>query len=350
MELIHGGDWAGFEMEYGTRPLDFSACISPLGLPEGARRAAREALADAERYPDPQCRALRQALAAHHGVPADSIVCGGGAADLIWRLCRTLRPRKAALFVPGFAEYERALAFEDCEIVRLPLPGDFRLTADAAALVPPDTELLFVCNPHNPTGLLAEQSALLSLLERCRARGMTLAVDECFLDFCADPAKHSLVGALAGTPELVILKAFTKTYAMAGLRLGYALCGRAALAERLCGCGQPWPVSVPAQAAGTAALQDECYVNQLRALVTAERRRLIRALEALGLRVIPGEANFLLFYAGDPNLADALRARGILLRDCRNFDGLTAGWYRTAVRTEEENDRLLTALREVLHG
>ena len=350
MELIHGGDWAGFEMEYGTRPLDFSASISPLGLPEGARRAARDALADAERYPDPLCRALRQALAAYHDVPADSIVCGGGAADLIWRLCRTLRPKKAALFVPGFAEYERALAFEDCEIARLPLPGDFRLTADAAALVPPDTELVFLCNPNNPTGLLAEQSALQALLELCRTRGMTLTVDECFLDFCADPAEHSLVGALAGTPGLVILKAFTKTCAMAGLRLGYALCGRAALAERLCGCGQPWPVSAPAQAAGVAALRDEEYVKRLRALITAERRRLIPALEALGLRVIPGEANFLLFYAGDPTLADALRARGILIRDCRSFDGLTAGWYRIAVRTGEENDRLLTALGEVLHG
>ena len=94
-------------------------------------------------------------------------------------------------------------------------------------------------------------------------------------------------------------------------------------------------------------MQDKCYVNQLRALVTAERRRLIRALESLGLRVIPGEANFLLFYAGDPTLADALRARGILLRDCRNFDGLTAGWYRTAVRTEEENERLLAVLSEI---
>ena len=350
MELIHGGDWAGFEMEYGTRPLDFSACVSPLGLPEGARKAICAAAADTERYPDPLCRALRQALAAHDGAPADSIVCGAGAADLIWRLCRTLRPKKAALFVPCFAEYERALAFEGCEIVRLPLPGDFRLTADVAALVPPDTELLFVCNPNNPTGLLAERLALQALLELCRARGMTLAVDECFLDFCADPAKHSLVGALAETPELVILKAFTKTYAMAGLRLGYALCGRAALADRLRSCGQPWPVSAPAQAAGTAALRDEEYVKRLRALIAAERRRLIPALKALGLRVIPGEANFLLFHAGDPTLADTLRARGILIRDCRNFDGLTAGWYRIAVRTREENDRLLTALREVLHG
>ena len=350
MELIHGGDWAGFEREYGTKPLDFSASISPLGLPEGVCTAVLASLQEAGRYPDPLCRALRAALAQYHGIRMDSIVCGNGAADLIWRLCRVLKPKKAALFVPTFLEYERALAAEHCEIVRLALPGDFRLTADAAALVPPDTELLFVCNPNNPTGLLAEQSALQALLERCRTRGMTLAVDECFLDFCADPAKHSAVGALAGTPALVVLKAFTKTYAMAGLRLGYALCGSAALAERLRDCGQPWAVSAVAQAAGAAALRDVEYGNRLRALITAERRRLIPALEALGLRVIPGEANFLLFRADDKRLFHKLREKGILIRDCGNFDGLSPYWYRAAVRSRGENERLLTALGEVLHG
>ena len=350
MTLIHGGDWAGYESEYGARPLDFSASISPLGLPEGVREAVLAALEEAGRYPDPLCRALRSALAAHHGVPAERIVCGNGAADLIWRLCRVLRPKKAALFVPTFSEYARALAAEGCEIVRIPLPGDFCLTAEAIALVPADTELLFLCNPNNPTGLLAGRDALHTLLDLCRARGMLLAADECFLDFCEDAAAHSLVGALSETPGLVVLRAFTKTYAMAGLRLGYALCGSTKLADRLRDCGQPWAVSAVAQAAGEAALREEAYINRLRALITAERRRLIPALEALGLRVIPGEANFLLFRADDPALARRLRERGILVRGCGNFEGLDEHWVRVAVRGGEENDRLCRALGEVLYG
>lgn len=350
MNLIHGGDWAGFESEYGTRPLDFSASISPLGLPEGVHEAVLAALEDAGRYPDPLCRTFCAALAEHHGVPAERIVCGSGAADLIWRLCRVLRPKKAALFVPTFLEYGRALAFEDCEIVRLPLSTDFRLTADACALVPADTELLFLCNPNNPTGLLAGRDALRSLLDRCRDRNMILAADECFLDFCEDPAAHSLVGALHDTPGLVILRAFTKTYAMAGLRLGCALCGSAALADRLRNCGQPWPVSAVSQAAGEAALRDTAYINRLRALITAERRRLIPALESLGLRVIPGEANFLLFRADDPALCKRLRERGVLVRGCGNFEGLDDHWVRIAIRSGEENDSLCRALGEVLHG
>jgi len=352
MNLIHGGDWAGFESEYGVRPLDFSANISPLGLPDGVREAVIAALPDTDRYPDSLCRALRAALAEYHGVPMENIVCGNGAADLIWRLCRVLRPKKAALFVPGFAEYECALNAEGCEIIQLPLTESdgFRLTENTAARVPRDTELLFLCNPNNPTGRLTERAALHGLLSPCRERGMALIADECFLDFCEEPEAHSLVGALAETSGLVILKAFTKTHAMAGLRLGYALCGSAELAEKLQGSGQPWAVSNVAQAAGIAALREKKYMTRLRALITSERKRMIPEFERLGLHVIPGEANFLLFRAEDSKLGEKLRQRGILIRSCGNFAGLSESWYRTAVRTQAENDQLLRTLGEVLHG
>ena len=110
----HGGDWAGYETEYGSLPLDFSANVSPLGLPDGVREAAVQALEDAARYPDPLCRALRSRLAQRHGIPAERIVCGNGAADLIFRICRMLRPKKALLTAPDFGEYEQALREENC--------------------------------------------------------------------------------------------------------------------------------------------------------------------------------------------------------------------------------------------
>ncbi len=351
MRIKHGGDWVGYMRAYGRLPLDFSASVSPLGLPAGVRAAVTAALDTADRYPDPESRALRAALSAHHGVPAENIICGGGAAELIYRLCRSLRPKKAVLFVPGFAEYEQALAAEGCEITRIALnAADFHLTRAALAGIPNGTELVFLCNPNNPTGLLAGRDTLAALLARCRETGAHLVADECFLDFCDRPGEHSLVPALGENPRLTVLKAFTKTYAMAGLRLGYALCGSAALAGRLRAAGQPWPVSSLAEAAGLAALQEKDYVNQLRALVASERKRLRPALEALGLRVIPGEANYLLFRSGDTQLAEKLRARGILLRDCADWAGLGAGWYRAAIRTPAENDALLAALGEVTHG
>lgn len=352
MKLLHGGDWAGFETEYGKAPLDFSANISPIGLPDGVREAVIQALERADRYPDPLCRELRTALAAYHGVPRETIVCGNGASDLIYRLCRTLRPKRAAVFVPGFAEYALALRAEACAVTEIPLPEaeDFCLTSKQLEQVPPETELAFLCNPNNPTGLLTERDALCEFAGRCRERGTVLCVDECFLDFCRETENHSLIGELKRNPTLVILKAFTKTYAMAGLRLGYVLCGSVDLAERLQACGQPWAVSEIAQAAGLAALRGEDYVNQSRTLITAERQRVAAKLAELGLRVIPGEANYLLFQSADTALAEKLRSRSVLIRDCANYAGLSRGWYRTAIRTPAENDALLAAVREVLHG
>ena len=349
MERTHGGDWAAYEMEYGALPLDFSASISPLGLPEAARAAAAAALEHADRYPDPLCRRLRAALSEHHGVPAERIVCGAGAADLIDRLARTLRAKRALIPAPTFSEYERALRAAGSAVTRFPLAKEtgFALPDAFSDAIGPGVELVFLCQPNNPTGLLTEPELTHRVLRRCAEVGAVLVADECFLDFAESPARYSLAAALAQWKKLVILKAFTKTYAMAGLRLGYALCGDAALAERLQGCGQPWAVSAPAEAAGRAALGDADYVLRLRKLLQAERPRVAEALTGLGFSVLPGAANYLLFYSADHALGEKLRCRGILLRDCADFPGLGAGWYRAAIRTRAENNALIRALREV---
>ncbi len=346
---IHGGDWAGYETEYGSLPLDFSANVSPLGLPDGVREAAVQALQEADRYPDPLCRMLRARLAQRHGIPAAQIVCGNGAADLIFRICRVLRPKRALLTAPDFGEYEQALREENCEIrsVIRKEREDFLLHWEALAENIRGAELLFLSNPNNPTGLVTGREEMRKILRLCRDENCVPVIDECFLDFTEASETDSVIPDLGQLPELVILRAFTKTYAMAGLRLGYALCGSGAFAERLQSAGQPWPVSNVAQAAGIAALKEKDYVNRLRALISEERPRMIRELTALGLRVISGEANYLLFCCEDGGVGEKLRKRGILIRDCRNYAGLSEGWYRIAIRTEAENKRLLQALREV---
>lgn len=351
MKMTHGGDWAGYEIEYGKAPLDFSANASPLGLPEGVRSAVIAALQTADRYPDPLCRKLCAALSEYHSVPAENIVCGNGASDLIYRLCRVLKPKRAAVFVPGFSEYALALREAGAAVAEIPLSsGDFRLTETKSSQISSDCELLFLCNPNNPTGLLTKRETMSAILKLCREQGTVLCVDECFLDFCENADDFTMCGELKENTRLVILKAFTKTYAMAGLRLGYALCADTQLAEKLRSSGPPWAVSGIAQAAGIQALCEINYVNQLRDLITAERRRMTAALEALGLCVIPGEANFLLFQSADTELAEKLRQHGVLIRDCSNFAGLKTGWYRTAIRTTAENDALLKELGEVLYG
>ena len=348
-ELTHGGDWAGFALAHGCQPLDFSANISPLGVPRGVQNALREAAGQADRYPDPLYRELRGALSKQEGVPAEWVLCGSGAADLIFRAVLALRPRRALVTAPAFTEYEAALETVGCAVEQYALrpEADFRLQPDILEKITPETDLLFLCEPNNPTGVTTSRPLLLRILERCRETGTRLVVDECFGDFLDEPEAHTLKNALADFPNLLLLKAFTKLYGMAGVRLGYALCADTELLERMRRAGQPWAVSSLAQAAGLAALKETDYVRQVWALVAEERPWLAEQLERLGLRVVPGEANYLLFRSEMP-LMEPLGQRGILLRRCGNYEGLDDTWYRIAVRTRAENRRLIAALEEVL--
>lgn len=349
MKLVHGGDWAGYRAEFGCDALDFSANVSPLGLPAGVAAAITNALPTADRYPDPLCRELRAALAGAEGVPADWILCGNGAADLIFRLALAVRPRRALLPAPTFAEYEAALQTVGCAVQRVFLreENEFAVTEKFIDAVTPETDIVFLCQPNNPTGQVTPPALVERLVRRCAECGAVLAVDECFLDFLPDRDVWTAKQLLRDAPQLIILKAFTKLYAMAGVRLGYALCGDAALLEKMRGAGQPWAVSSLAQAAGLAALQETAYAGAVRALIAEQRPRMAAGLRALGLRVMDGQANYLLFRA-TPDFGEKLRRRGAVVRSCANYPGLDAAWYRTAVRTAEENTRLLQIMGEIL--
>lgn len=347
--LIHGGDWAGYLAEYRQQPLDFSANISPLGMPAGVRDAIAAAIPTADRYPDPLCRELSAAIGEKEGVPAAYCLCGNGAADLIFRAVLAAKPKKALLPAPCFAEYAQALETVGCKIERYFLreEQEFRLDAGFPEKIQPDVDMVFLCEPNNPTGVTSSREFLRRVLEKCRKAGAVLVLDECFHDFLDAPEEHTMKGELAAFPNLLILRAFTKLYAMAGVRLGYCLSANGAFLERMRQAGQPWAVSALAQAAGLAALREDAYAAEVRALICTERAWLKEELKKLGLRVIDGEANYLLFQSEKP-LAEPLRAKGILLRDCGNYIGLDATWHRTAVRTHKENERLIQTLGEVL--
>ena len=295
------------------------------------------------------CRALREKLAVAEGVPAEWLLCGNGAADLIFRLALAAKPRTALVTAPTFAEYATALEMAGCTVERYFLreENDFAVTKDLLNAVHPGTNMVFLCQPNNPTGQLAEPALVEALLRRCEAVGAVLAVDECFLDFLPEGEGLSAKHLLKNSKKLIILKAFTKLYGMAGVRLGYCLCSDTELLARMRAAGQPWAVSSLAQAAGIAALDETEYVAQVRALIEAQRPVLADGLRALGLRVIEGRANYLLFRAPEA-LGEALRRKGAVLRSCGNYPGLDASWYRTAVRTENENRQLLALLAETL--
>ena len=350
LPYTHGGDVLTAQARYGGPVLDCSANLNPLGMPPQVGEAAAAAAAKASPYPDPLCRALRAAIAAHDGVAPGQVLCGGGAAELIFRLAFALRPRRALVTAPAFSEYEAALSAAGCAVARHPLQRENHFDVDEGLLeaIGPDTELVFLCTPNNPTGRLIDQELLLAAAEKCRGLGAVLAVDECFLPLsCGGPG---LAPWLVEYPNLLLLRAFTKSYAMAGLRLGYALCADAALLEKLAASGPPWSVSTPAQAAGLAALE-QCphWPEKARAFLEGERPAQAAGLSALGLDVVPGQANYLLFRAaGVTDLKESMLTQGVLIRSCANYHGLGEDWYRVCVGQAEQNRRLLAALREVL--
>lgn len=348
-EYTHGGDLLTARSRYGGAVLDFSTNLNPLGMPAEAAQAAAQA--DGSAYPDALCRQLRQAIAAHDGVEAEQVICGNGAADLIFRLAFALRPQRALLTAPTFSEYEGALTCVGCQVERYALDRarDFDLDEGFAEAITPGVELVFLCTPNNPTGRLISIDLLVEIARKCEAVGARLVVDECFLPL-ADEGGKGLAPYLAEFPHLFLLRAFTKSYAMAGLRLGYGLSADGELLERLSGFAQPWSVSAPAQAAGTAAFT-LCpnWPEGARALVARERPILAAGLAELGCTVVPSQANYLLFRLEQiTDLKGKLLQKGILIRSCANYHNLGPDWYRVCVKGGEENRRLLAALKEVL--
>ena len=344
MALDHGGDLFSAQKIYSGEILDMSVNLNPLGTPPQVLQAARDALDQVREYPDPLCRRLRQAIAQKDGVSPEQTFCGNGAAEVIFRLALALRPRAALLTAPTFSEYEDALAQVGCgcRFHVLREENNFDVTEAILDDIAPPVELVMVCSPNNPTGRLTDEPLLLRMLARCREIGAVLAVDECFLPLAREG--RGLAPYLNDSHNLFLLRAFTKTYAIPALRLGYGL-GAPDLIERLTDWGACWNVSGVAQAAGLACCALPGWPNAGRELLARERPLLQAGLEGLGCRVIPGSANYLLFRArGVTDLKECLLRRGVLVRSCANYRGLGPDWYRDAVRQRADNERFLRLL------
>ena len=351
VKLVHGGDiYSARERIQGTI-LDFSANINPLGLPDSVKSALMERLDDFALYPDPLCRELVQKIAESEQIAPEHILCANGAAELIFRLVQAIRPRCALVVAPTFAEYEQALNGCSCRVEYhlLKEEQDFVLDDSVLEKIHPHTGIVFLCNPNNPTGQLVDQKLLERILVRCSSCGALLVVDECFRDFLEDCDGNSMKSWVEEFPNLLILRAFTKHFAMAGLRLGYCLCANPPLLERMAGLGQPWGVSVPAQIAGVAALSDTDYLRRTRELIAQERDYLKQQLSKLPVLVIGSQANYIFFHAPEDSerensLATALEQDGILIRSCDNYYGMPKGYYRIAVRSHADNQKLVEAM------
>ena len=335
MSGAHGGDLFRIARARGwdwREALDFSANINPLGPAPGVREAIHAALDRIVHYPAPHSESVVESLAQAWGETPARIIAGNGATELLHFFARAARPERVTLVVPGFSEFHRA--FPDAAFARWDEMDRW-----------PTSGLLAITNPNNPTGRLAGAA----FGDWLRGTSHPVLVDESFLDFTGAPSAFDLA---PGRPRLFALRSLTKFHAMPGLRIG-ALVGPEEEMAALRRVREPWQVNVLAEAAVMASLRDREYAARTRCFVERERAWLVEALAGLGgLTVAPSCVNFL--YArldADPApLCAFLLERKILLRNCANWIGCEQPSVRLAVRTREENTRLLDAWKEFRCG
>ncbi len=348
----HGGNIYKKAKDLGIKEediLDFSANISPLGLPEHIKQAMIDSIDGTINYPDPECSKLREKIAEQDGVKPGWISCGNGGADLLYRIAFGLKPKKALLAVPAFVEYEEALTAAGTQLTYYNMAEDLTVREDYLRRITEDIDLLVLCNPNNPTGLLTQREFIREVIERAARVNAVLLLDECFLEICAREDEYTLRPWVSEYDNLIILKSFTKLYAIPGVRLGYIISGNEKIIERVNRAGQAWSVSHIAQCAGVAALENRDYKQKVIQTVQEELAFMKEQLGRLPIHLYDGNVNYLFFRTpGITDLDKRLEKKGIMIRNCSNYVNLGNDYWRVAVRCHEDNERLLEAMREVL--
>jgi threonine-phosphate decarboxylase len=350
--MTHGGDVWQVAEEFGIEAselLDFSANINPRGLPEAALRRLASDAANPRLlsfYPDPSARALRRALREKLGVPEDSILVGPGAEALLSPIVRTIAPRRALIPMPAFSEYRRVCEAEGIEVMPFPLDRSelFRVPSARLCDAIETGDLVFVNNPHNPSGSSITRSDVEQIRQMAAAREATVLLDEAFVDYVPE---LSLALQAARDPRVVVLRALTKFYGCPALRVGYAI-AQPETVRRMRSLLPAWSVTQLAFDTLVEAIGDHGYEARSIADNALERERLAGSLAALGFLVLPSAANYLLIELPDgmPSACELRRwlitNHHILIRNCDSYEGLSEGRYiRVAVRGPEDNLRII---------
>jgi histidinol-phosphate aminotransferase len=324
---------------------------NPLGMPESARRAVAEAVAELGRYPDANGFALKNALSARLGVPADWLTLGNGSNDILELAAHALvEPGQSIVYAEfSFAVY--ALATQEIGARAIEVPArDYGHDLDAmAAAIAPDTRLVFIANPNNPTGTFVPAAQIEAFLQRV-PRHVVVVLDEAYNEYLDAEQQYDAIAWVRRYPNLMVSRTFSKAYGLAGLRIGYAV-AQAELTDLLNRIRQPFNVNSVAQAAAMAALADADFLRRSAALNRDGKRQLTEAFDRLGLEYVPSSGNFVLVRVGDDDGAGArvnlaLLKQGVIVRPVGNYN--LPRWLRVTIGLQEENAAFIAALERAL--
>jgi threonine-phosphate decarboxylase len=352
----HGGDLLTARQLFHkdtTHLLDFSANINPLGPPPRVIELLKEGMDSIVHYPDPAQRVLKQKLAEKHLVSPEQILIGNGAAECIALVILGLQPEIAGVSYPCFSEYEQLSAAYGVKIKPSygKLANDFKPDHSELLQLIAETDIVFVGHPNNPTGVTFSRDELFEMAEQAEKTSTYLVIDEAFIDFLPIEKQITLLGELDRWKKVIIIRSMTKFYAIPGLRLGYVL-AHPDLIAKMQEKQVTWSVNQMALIAGEAVLNEKEYEEATIALIDEQRSYVKHYIESnLRWRVFPGQANFLLVRTTDEitsaDLQWLMGQKGILIRSCAMYPGLTNHDFRIAIRTEKENQCLVQALIEV---
>jgi histidinol-phosphate aminotransferase len=320
---------------------------NPLGMSPKAQAAVAAAIADIARYPDGNGFALKSALAQKLGVGLDTLVLGNGSNDVLELVARAfLNAGSSGVFAQhAFAVYPLAIKSVGARLIEVPARNfghDLAAMGDAIA---PDTRIVFIANPNNPTGTFLSGDIIESFLKQV-PQDVIVVLDEAYNEYLAPEQRYDAIAWLAKFPNLVITRTFSKIYGLAGLRIGYAVASPA-VADLMNRVRAPFNANSLALAAAEAALSDDEFLQRSFAVNRDGMAQIIKGLDALDLQHIPSAGNFLTFKVGDgAGVNQRLLKQGVIVRPIGGY-GMPE-WLRVSIGSQGENARFLDALAVAL--
>jgi threonine-phosphate decarboxylase len=356
--VSHGGDVWGFSRKYNIpleQVLDFSGPINFMGPSSKAVDAVKRQAKLIRFYPDPNPDELRAEVARYvgHGVDEANIILGNGSIELIYMIAEVFPCKyKAVIPVPSFTEYEKAVLRVHGEAVFVQLPESFALeTETLKKTVTDETRIIFICNPHSPSGTLYKKETILDIVEFSKKKDIIVGVDENYIEFAHNGEAATMAGYVKQYNNLFVIRSVTKFYGMPGIRFGYGIADKK-LIETLQTVRQPWSINTLSGYATLAAFSDLDFIQNTKRTIARERAQFSKMLTEIGgLHIFPSETNFLLVKILNKNftstgLRKEMAKEGMLIRDCSTFVGLNEGFFRVTVRSAADNSKLVEALKK----
>ena len=357
---FHGGNVWEISEKYEipvNQLIDFSISTNPLGAPESALNSINNHLNLIKHYPDPNPDWLLNIIAKTAGVSSKNVILGNGSTELIYLFNEVFLENgyEAVIPVPSFSEYKAAIERFGGKIVFLECDSkhNFELNVDnLEKLVTEKTRIIFLCNPNSPTGVLYPRKDVLRIIKFAEKHNILVFLDEDYIDFVDDTKRYSLAELVNDYQNLFVLRSLTKFFSLAGVRIGFGI-GSQEIVNCLKNIMMPWSVNTLAMYSTASALNDNDFTNKSRTLVSNGRKQMQEMFKTIPwLKVYPSETNFLLIeiIKGDLTstyIRDKLAKKGLLIRDCKDFDGLNNRFFRVAVRLPEENKKLLEQIKSL---